>query len=216
MSATITNRVWATRIEVRGRKLVLLRLAEWCSDTGHLWFYMRGLAASCDMSWSQAQRHVSDLVHEGWLAVTANPSGGAPGTKTHYRLNLERLADPEDSGDATGGVVAAPPHSVDYLRKPKSGRLLKNGKITARLAELRQPIVERAEGPRVPARAYPKHGSPELWQRLDQQRAPTRMDWLRWEAQAEMRAEAGYDIDAAIRLLINFPERKELERVRGG
>lgn len=105
------KRVWATDIQPAGRKLVALKLADHCSDTGgSLFVGMTSIARDCGVSRSQAQRHVHALVDAGLLSVTANAAGGARGTVPHYRLHVERLAEPS----ATGGTHAT--RSTDATR----------------------------------------------------------------------------------------------------
>ena len=105
------KRVWATEIQPAGRKLVALKLADHCNDTGgSLFIAMSTIAAACGISRSQAQRHVHALVDAGLLSVTANATGGARGVVPHYCLHVERLSDPSATGsaDATRSTGATP------------------------------------------------------------------------------------------------------------
>ncbi|NMM78571.1 hypothetical protein B2J88_32665 [Rhodococcus sp. SRB_17] len=109
MSIRAMKRVWATEIQPAGRKLVALKLADHCNDTGgSLFVGMAAIARDCGISRSQAQRHVHALVDAGLLSVTANASGGARGVVPHYRLHVERLSNPFATGstDATRSTGA--------------------------------------------------------------------------------------------------------------
>lgn len=117
MSIIAMKRVWATEIQPAGRKLVALKLADHCNDTGgSLFVGMAAIARDCGVSRSQAQRHVHALVDAGLLSVVANAAGGARGVVPHYRLHIERLSNPSVGGstdatrstDATGSADAPP------------------------------------------------------------------------------------------------------------
>lgn len=122
MSNLVLRRVWATDIQPAGRKLVAVKLADSCDDAGGSLFpSMAYIAASCNLSRAQAQRHVHALIADGYLSVIANAAGGAPGTVPHYKLHVDRLTESKSparrmdatpagnlhatgSADATGGA----------------------------------------------------------------------------------------------------------------
>lgn len=105
------SRVWATSIVPAGRKLVAMKLADSCDDVGGSLFpSMSSVADACNMSRSQAQRHMRALMKDGLLSVIANAAGGAPGTVPDYQLHIERLAEPKR---ARGSVFAIPGVGAD-------------------------------------------------------------------------------------------------------
>jgi hypothetical protein len=111
MSILAMKRVWATEIQPAGRKLIALKLADHCNDTGgSLFVGMAAIARDCGISRSQAQRHMHALVAAGLLSVVANAGGGARGVVPHYCLHIDRLSDPSAGGstDATRSTAATP------------------------------------------------------------------------------------------------------------
>jgi hypothetical protein len=115
MSFKVTRLVWGKRIEPPAKKLVVLWLADKCEDDGsRVFFYMKTLAATIGLTHKSAQRYVSALANEGLISATANRHGGAPGTVTHYRVHIDRIAalppTPKPKADEDGTEPAA----VDY------------------------------------------------------------------------------------------------------
>lgn len=84
--------------------LVMLALADWCNNDGlSLHPSMRAIAEKCRLSEVQARRVIHSLIHDGYLEVVGNHSGGAPGMSRHYRLCIERLTALTD--DSRTGVT---------------------------------------------------------------------------------------------------------------
>ncbi len=71
--------------------LALLALADWCDDEGNCWPSVARVSERLRVSRSQAQRILHSLVDKGFVAVTANANGGAPGTTRRYRIELGRM-----------------------------------------------------------------------------------------------------------------------------
>jgi DNA-binding IclR family transcriptional regulator len=91
--------------------LALLALADWSDDGGRCWPSMAAIAKKARLSRSQAQRIVHHLIEDGFLAVTGNETGGAPGSTRQYKINLTKLtgradATPTGRMDATGSAHA--------------------------------------------------------------------------------------------------------------
>lgn len=71
--------------------LALLALADWSDDHGRCFPSVDSIAKKTRLSRSQAQRVVHDLIDRGYLVVTNNATGGAPGTTRRYRIVLGKL-----------------------------------------------------------------------------------------------------------------------------
>lgn len=111
MSIRVMKRVWATKILPAGRKLVAMKLADACNDHGGSLFpSMASIAADCNLSRAQAQRHMHSLINDGLLSVVSNANGGAPGTVPHYQLHVDRLAQPKPP---RGSIYATPTGDMD-------------------------------------------------------------------------------------------------------
>lgn len=91
--------------------LALLALADWSDDEGRCWPSIAAIAKKTRLSRSQTQRTVHGLIDAGYVAVTGNETGGAPGSTRQYRVVLSKLtgrtdATPTGSAHATGSVGA--------------------------------------------------------------------------------------------------------------
>ena len=114
MSIKVSDLVWGGGYTGNGGSdmLVLLALADWSNDAGGCWPSMQSIAMRTKLSRSQAQRVVHRLMDGGWLKVTGNAFGGAPGATCRFQLAIDRLrtgsasATPTGSTDATGSVDA--------------------------------------------------------------------------------------------------------------
>ena len=147
MSLLAMKRVWATDIQPAGRKLVALKLADHCNDSGgSLFVGMAAIARDCGVSRSQAQRHMHALVDAGLLTVTANASGGARGVVPHYRLHVERLTDPSATGsaDAAHGSHGCG-DGVAPMRRTGSTHATQT--IINPVLTIKEPIVGKPDGP---------------------------------------------------------------------
>ena len=91
--------------------LVMLALADWSDDDGRCWPSMDAIARKARLSRSQAQRIAHRLIKVGFLQVTGNDAGGAPGMTRRYQINLRALtgrtdATPTGRTHATGSADA--------------------------------------------------------------------------------------------------------------
>lgn len=91
--------------------LTLLALADWSHDDGRCFPSVASIAKKTRLSRSQAQRVMHDLIDRGFLVVTDNATGGAPGTTRRYRIVLSKLtgranATPTGRTGATGRTHA--------------------------------------------------------------------------------------------------------------
>lgn len=111
MSVRVSSMVWDGYPGGGTELFALIALADWCDDSGNCWPSIATIAKRLRLSRSQAQRTVHRLIETGYLAVTGNETGGAPGSTRQYRINLSKLtgsthATPTGSTDATGSVHA--------------------------------------------------------------------------------------------------------------
>jgi uncharacterized phage protein (TIGR02220 family) len=103
MSIRVMTMVWDAFPGGGSELLAMLALADWSDDEGRCWPSMASIAKKTRLSRSQAQRVVHKLIDDGFLAVTGNETGGAPGSTRQYRINLFRLTG---SAHATGRIYA--------------------------------------------------------------------------------------------------------------
>lgn len=111
MSVRVMSRVWDDFPGGGSQLLALLALADWSDDDGRCYPSIAAIAKKARLSRSQAQRLVHSLINQGFVAVTGNQDGGAPGYTRKYKINLERLTNREDatptgSANATGRTHA--------------------------------------------------------------------------------------------------------------
>lgn len=110
MSVRAISKVWDGFPGAGGSELLtMLALADWADDTGNCWPSMHAIAQKARLSRSQAQRVVHRLIEDGFLQVTGNYAGGAPGMTRRYRINFDAMTGrtgATDSADATGGPAA--------------------------------------------------------------------------------------------------------------
>lgn len=91
--------------------LALLALADWSDDEGRCWPSIAAISKKTRLSRSQAQRVVHHLIETGYVTVTGNETGGAPGSTRQYRINVNKLtgsvdATPTGRTGATGSANA--------------------------------------------------------------------------------------------------------------
>jgi hypothetical protein len=112
VSVRATSVVWDGYPGEGGSELLaLLALADWSDDQGNCWPSMDAIAGKLRLSRSQAQRVVHRLIDGGFLRVTGNEAGGAPGMTRRYQINLHAMtrrtdATPTGRADATGSASA--------------------------------------------------------------------------------------------------------------
>ncbi len=111
MAVRVISLVWEGYPEGGSELLTLLALANWSDDEGRCWPSIASIAKKTRLSRSQAQRTMHALIDRGYVAVTGNETGGAPGTTRQYRINLSSLtgrvgATPTGSVGATGSTGA--------------------------------------------------------------------------------------------------------------
>jgi len=103
MSIRVMSRVWDHYPGKGSDLLAMLALADWSDDEGRCFPSVAALARKVRLQERQAQRSLRGLIEQGFLSVTGNENGGAPGMTRRYRLNLERLT----------GVMQDTPFKVD-------------------------------------------------------------------------------------------------------
>ena len=91
MSIRVMSRVWDHYPGKGSDLLAMLALADWSDDDGRCYPSVAALARKIRLQERQAQRSLRDLIEQGFLSVTGNENGGAPGMTRRYRVNLERL-----------------------------------------------------------------------------------------------------------------------------
>ena len=110
MSVRVISAVWDGFPGAGGSELlVMLALADWSDDEGRCWPSMDAIARKARLSRSQAQRIAHRLIKVGFLQVTGNDAGGAPGMTRRYQINLRALTGrthATGSADATGRTDA--------------------------------------------------------------------------------------------------------------
>lgn len=111
MSIRIMSLVWDSYPGAGSELLTLLAMADWSDDNGRCWPSIASISKKTRLSRSQAQRTVHRLIDTGFVGVTGNETGGAPGSTRQYRIRLDRLtgsigATPTGRMDATGSAGA--------------------------------------------------------------------------------------------------------------
>ncbi|MBU1223091.1 MAG: helix-turn-helix domain-containing protein [Gammaproteobacteria bacterium] len=92
MSIRVMTKVWDCPDVGGGSDLLaLLALADWSDDEGRCWPSVAAVAKKIRLQPRQAQRVIHQLIEDGFVVVTGNSSGGAPGMTRQYRINLNRL-----------------------------------------------------------------------------------------------------------------------------
>jgi hypothetical protein len=103
MSIRVMSAAWDHYPGAGSELLVLLAMADWSDDDGRCWPSMSSIALKTRLSRSQSQRVIHRLIADGYIAVTGNETGGAPGSTRQYQIKLDRLTG---STHATGSVDA--------------------------------------------------------------------------------------------------------------
>lgn len=111
MSIKVMSTVWDAFPGGGSELLALLALADWSDDEGRCWPSIAAIAKKTRLSRSQTQRTVHGLIGTGYVALTGNETGGAPGSTRQYRIVLSSLtgrtdATPTGSAHATGRAGA--------------------------------------------------------------------------------------------------------------
>jgi hypothetical protein len=141
MSIRVMARIWDDFPGDGPELLAMLAMGDMANDEGHCWPSMATIAKKIRRSRSQAQRVLHSLIEQGFIVVTDNVNGGAPGTTRRYRIVVERLTgrtdatpgdEPETTEadcktgrtDATGSADAAPTGSAGATgRTDATGRM---------------------------------------------------------------------------------------------
>lgn len=136
MSLRVMATVWDAFPDGGSELLALLALADWADDEGRCWPSMAAIAKKTRLSRSQSQRVIHRLIAGGFIALTGNETGGAPGSTRQYRIILSRMTGrmgATGSANATGRMGAAEGshgcgetgriHDTQYVSytKPKEG-----------------------------------------------------------------------------------------------
>ena len=92
MSIKVMSYVWEGFHGSGSALLTMLALADWCDDkVGSLYPSMKAVGDKIRLSEKQARRIVHSFEKAGYLTVTGNAYGGAPGATKQFRLNVEKL-----------------------------------------------------------------------------------------------------------------------------
>lgn len=109
MSVKALSLVWESFPAGGSELLAMLALADWSDDEGRCWPSMASIARKTRLSRSQSQRIVHQLIADGFLSVTGNETGGAPGSTRQYMINFPTLTGrmgATGSAGATGRMGA--------------------------------------------------------------------------------------------------------------
>lgn len=112
MSIRVMSLVWESYPGGGSDLLALLALADWSDDSGQCYPSMTSIARKIRLDKRQAQRVIHRLIDDGFLEVTGNLLGGAPGSSRQYRIVLERL---------TGDANVTPTGDTEDTPKPETG-----------------------------------------------------------------------------------------------
>ena len=97
MSIALMSMAWKAQLGA-AQKLCLLAMCDWANDDGgSLHPSIKAISIRVGVTERHAKRIVHDLINDGWLYVTGNLFGGAPGAVRNYRINLKKLTE---TGDA--------------------------------------------------------------------------------------------------------------------
>lgn len=107
MSVRVMALVWEYYPGGGSEFLAMLALADWSDDEGRCFPSIQSIARKIRLKDRQAQRVVHTLIAEGFVLVTGNELGGAPGSSRRYRLNLSRLTGV--ANDTPTGVAGDTP-----------------------------------------------------------------------------------------------------------
>lgn len=110
MAVRVLAKVWEGYPGGGSELLALLALADWSDDDGRCWPAIAAISKKTRLSRSQTQRVVHALIDSGYVTVTGNETGGAPGSTRQYRIVLSKLTgrmDATGSANATGRTDAA-------------------------------------------------------------------------------------------------------------
>lgn len=97
MSVRVMARIWDDFPGDGPELLAMLAMGNMANDEGHCWPSMATIAKKIRRSRSQAQRVLHSLIEQGFIVVTDNVNGGAPGTTRRYRIVVERLTGRTDA-----------------------------------------------------------------------------------------------------------------------
>lgn len=91
MAVKVLAKVWDGYPDGGSELLALLALADWSDDEGRCWPSIAAIAKKTRLERRQAQRVIHRLIDDGYVVVTGNETGGAPGSTRQYRIILSRL-----------------------------------------------------------------------------------------------------------------------------
>lgn len=91
MSIRIMSKVWELYPGGGTELLSLLALADWSDDDGRCFPSMAAIARKTRLQPRQAQRLIHKLIGDGYVRVTGNEFGGAPGMTRQYQIVIDHL-----------------------------------------------------------------------------------------------------------------------------
>lgn len=109
MSIKVMSYVWDGFPGSGSELLAMLAMADWCDDKGgSLYPSMRAVGDKIRVGEKQARRIIQSFEKTGYLSVTGNAHGGAPGATKQFRLNVEKLKHLADQKTATPPAEGSP------------------------------------------------------------------------------------------------------------
>lgn len=110
MSIKVMSYVWDGFPGSGSELLAMLAMADWCDDKGgSLYPSMKAIGDKIRLGEKQARRIVHSFEKAGFLKVTGNAHGGAPGATKQFRLNVEKLKAMAEKIDFTPPANVSPP-----------------------------------------------------------------------------------------------------------
>jgi hypothetical protein len=91
MAVRVISKVWEGYPGGGSELLALLALADWSDDDGRCWPSIASVSKKTRLERRQAQRVIHRLIDAGYVVVTGNETGGAPGSTRQYRIVLSKL-----------------------------------------------------------------------------------------------------------------------------
>ncbi len=168
MSIALMSQAWKVDLPAAS-KLALLAMCDWANDDGDsLHPSIKAIAQRVGVSDRHAKRVVHELIDDGWLYVTGNMFGGAPGTVRTYRINLKKLSETGDThvtGDKlsrvtnevqTGDVDVQTGDTYDTPPPPRRVTpMSETGDTHVTQSTIEPPIRSKEKTTRAPARKPP-------------------------------------------------------------
>lgn len=177
MSIRVMSKVWDSAPVAGSDLLALLALADWSDDAGRCYPGMAAIARKIRLQERQAQRVVHRLIDAGFVHVTGNGFGGAPGSTRQYRIDLEKLKAVESSD--TGVAHDTPDNETGVFQDGDGCLPRRETGVSDDTQTVNEPSVNRQrEAPRSPkgSRLSADWSLPTDWKAWVQQERPDIQD----------------------------------------